>query len=84
MRELTPYAQITPRHLDGYLRTTRGEFRLMPLAGGGTRLEGRTWYRLDMGPEAYWQLFTDALIHRIHLRVLEHIKTEAERGPAGR
>jgi uncharacterized membrane protein YhaH (DUF805 family) len=86
MRELTPYGRITPPHLDGYLHTIRGEFRLIPLAAGGTRLEGRTWYRLDMGPEAYWLLLTDALIHRIHLRVLEHIKREAEaagRGPGG-
>jgi hypothetical protein len=31
-----------------------------------------------MAPEGYWQIFSDALIHRIHLRVLQHIKAEVE------
>ena len=38
MRELSPYPGIHPPHLDGYLRSRRGEFRLIPLAGGRTRL----------------------------------------------
>lgn len=42
LRELTPFAGIAPPHLDGYLRSTRGEFRLVPLADGRTRLEGST------------------------------------------
>jgi hypothetical protein len=32
-----------------------------------------------MAPEGYWQTFSDALIHRIHQRVLDHIKQEVER-----
>ena len=78
LRELTPYAHVTPPHLDGYLAATRGEFRLVALPGGRTRLEGRTWYRLRMGPEGYWQIYSDYLIHRIHARVLEHIKRQSE------
>ena len=35
--------------------------------------------RSDMAPEAYWQVISDALIHRIHARVLDHIKNEVER-----
>lgn len=31
----------------------------------------------------YWRLFSDYLIHRIHVRVLEHIKREVE-GDVGR
>jgi hypothetical protein len=31
-----------------------------------------------MWPSAYWQLWSDAIIHRIHLRVLRHIKSLAE------
>jgi hypothetical protein len=79
MRELSPYRGIHPPHLDGYLRSRRGEFRLIPLAGGRTRLEGRTWYELDMAPALYWQGIADAVIHRIHRRVLDHIKRESER-----
>ena len=79
MRELSPYRDLAPRHLHGYLRAQRGEFRLIPLSDGRTRLEGSTWYEIEMAPEGYWQVFSDALIHRIHQRVLDHIKHTAER-----
>jgi len=81
MFELTPYRHIHPPHLDGAFRSTRGEFRLVPLAEGGTRLEGSTWYQLDIYPHAYWTLWTDTLVHRIHGRVLRHIKRLAESAP---
>jgi hypothetical protein len=35
-----------------------------------------------MWPAAYWHLWSDYIIHRIHGRVLDHIKTLAE-APAG-
>ena len=78
LRELSPYARVSPPHLDGYLRSRRGEFRLVPVSDGRTRLEGHTWYELEMAPEGYWQLLSDYLIHRIHDRVLNHIKREVE------
>ena len=79
LRELSLYSNVSPPHLDGYLRSQRGEFRLIALPGGRTRLEGSTWYQLQMAPEGYWQVFSDYLIHAIHRRVLTHIKEEAER-----
>ena len=81
MRELSPYRDVSPPHLHGYLRSKRGEFRFVDLGDGRTRLEGSTWYQIDMAPEAYWQIFSDALIRRIHQRVLDHIKQEVEGGP---
>jgi uncharacterized membrane protein YhaH (DUF805 family) len=78
MRELSPYKNLSPPHLHGYLRSRRGEFRLVELQGGRTRLEGSTWYEIEMAPEGYWQMWSDFLIHRIHTRVLEHIKADAE------
>jgi hypothetical protein len=78
MQEWSPYA-IHPPHLDGYLVSRRGQFRLVALPDGRTRLEGTTWYTNRMWPESYWQLWSDAIIHRIHLRVLNHIKQTAER-----
>jgi hypothetical protein len=78
MFELTPYRHIHPPHLDDAFRSTRGEFVLVPLEGGGTRLIGRTWYTLDIRPHAYWTIWTDWLVHRIHVRVLRHIKGLAE------
>lgn len=78
MFELTPYKNVHPPHLDGTLRSNRGEFRLIALPDGRTRLEGSTWYEIDMFPQSYWTLWSHDLIHRIHLRVLKHVKRTAE------
>ncbi|APZ93161.1 DUF805 domain-containing protein [Fuerstiella marisgermanici] len=78
MFELTPYRHIHPPHLDTSFRSTRGGFLLEPLPNGGTRLTGTTWYVLEMHPQAYWTLWSDELVHRIHLRVLQHIQKVAE------
>lgn len=78
MDELSPYGAVHAPHLDGFLRSERGEFRLIPLPGGRTRLVGTTVYRNRMWPQAYWRRWSDPIIHAIHLRVLRHVKTEAE------
>jgi uncharacterized membrane protein YhaH (DUF805 family) len=78
LRELSPYGAIRAPHLDGAFRARRGEFRLIALPDGRTRLEGRTWYELDMAPAVYWRPWTDALVHAIHLRVLRHVRRLAE------
>ena len=78
LREWSPYSQVYAPHLKGFFRTTHGEFRLVPLPNGGTRLEGRTWYSLRMAPAAYWTPLADAILHRIHHRVLRHIAALAE------
>jgi hypothetical protein len=70
--------RIAPPHLTGYLEPVRGEFRLIRLPGGATRLEGSTWYEQRLRPEGYWVLFSDLVIRRIHVRVLEHIRLEVE------
>jgi uncharacterized membrane protein YhaH (DUF805 family) len=78
MKEWSPYASITPPHLDGYFKSRRGEFRLSAMPDGRTRLEGSTWYEMRLYPSSYWALFGDALIARIHQRVLRHIRAEVE------
>jgi hypothetical protein len=78
MRELSPYAKVTPNHLHGYLVSKRGEFRLTALGENRTLLEGRTWYQHGLWPAEYWRWRSHAIIHRIHMRVLNHIKTLAE------
>ncbi len=78
MEEWTPYSHIDPPHLHGFLMSNGGQFLLTPLPNGGTHLEGTTWYRHTLWPAAYWRLWSDAIIHRIHLRVLRHIRDEAE------
>jgi hypothetical protein len=78
MREWSPYAELLPQHLRGYLISKQGEFRLTPLPNHHTLLEGTTWYQHGLWPAQYWRWWSDAIIHRIHLRVLNHIKALAE------
>ena len=79
MVELTPWRHVHPPHLeDRSLASRRGEFRLIDLGEGRTRLEGRTWYAFDMHPQGYWTLWSDFSIHRIHRRVLDHVRDLAE------
>jgi len=73
MKELSPYNVVHAPHLDNYLQSRQGEFRLVALPGGRTRLEGSTWYEVAIFPQAYWTPWSDGLIHAIHVRVLEHI-----------
>ena len=78
MTELSPWPGIHPPHLDGYLASERGQFQLTTLPGGRTRLEGTTWYRHHLWPSTYWTLWSDYIIHRIHMRVLNHVKRLSE------
>jgi len=80
MQEWTPYREVHPAHLDGYLESRAGQFRLVPLEGGRTLLEGTTWYHHHLWPADYWKLWSDHIIHTIHLRVLRHVKELSEAG----
>lgn len=79
MEEWTFYKHIEPPHLHGFLVSEGGQFLLTPLPNGATRLEGTTWYRHGLWPSGYWRFWSDAIIHQIHMRVLRHIRDEAER-----
>lgn len=84
MRELNPLTQIQAPHLDQYMKSHGGQFLLTALPGGRTRLEGTTWYTHALWPQAYWQVWTDGILHAIHHRVLRHVKALAEADAAGR
>ena len=77
LRELSIYRKVYAPHLNGYFSSSRGEFRLVPTASG-TRLEGHTWYSVAIYPQGYWRLMSEALLHRIHRRVLDQVKRETE------
>jgi hypothetical protein len=79
MEELSPYPHLKTTHLDGYLQSHEGELRLIAVPGGKTLLEGTTWYTDRIWPSQYWQVWSDLIIHHIHLRVLNHIKDLSER-----
>jgi hypothetical protein len=80
LSEWSPYSHIHPPHLDHFLTSSGGQFELIELPGGRTRLTGTTWYQHHMFPATYWRLWSDWIIHRIHLRVLNHVKTLSEPG----
>jgi uncharacterized membrane protein YhaH (DUF805 family) len=77
MKELSP-GQANPPHLHGFLESERGQFELEALPNGNTKVIGTTWYRHSLWPEAYWRAWSDEITHTIHMRVLSHIKMQAE------
>ena len=79
MNEFNPFWEIHPPHLDGYFKSYKGQFKLTKIDNNSTELEGTTWYKVDITPEIYWKSWSDFIIHRIHKRVLNHIKVEAEK-----
>ena len=78
LNELSPWGREHPPHLHGYFVSQGGQFLLTELPGHRTRLEGTTWYQNIMWPATYWHWWSDYVIHRIHMRVLTHIREHAE------
>ncbi|TDS15003.1 hypothetical protein DFQ03_1636 [Maribacter caenipelagi] len=78
MNELNPFWNVHPPHLDGYFKSYKGQFKLTKISKNKTELEGTTWYKVDIYPEIYWKGWSNFIVHRIHERVLNHIKYESE------
>ena len=78
MKELS-FWDIDAPHLHDYFVSKKGQFKLTKLSNGLTRLEGTTWYTHNIRPVFYWQLWSNYIIHKIHERVLNHIKDNSER-----
>lgn len=82
MRELGLFGQtIDAHHLHSAYASLEGGFKLEPMPGGRTRLVGESRYLLNIAPAAYWNLWTKEIVHMVQRRVLEHVKTRAERTP---
>jgi hypothetical protein len=77
MKEISFY-DIHPTHLHGYWVSQKGQFKLTKLKNGHTLLEGTTWYINKIKPDFYWTTWSDYIVHKIHIRVLEHIKLQSE------
>lgn len=78
MTEMSFY-DIHPTHLHGYWVSKQGQFKLTALPNGHTLLEGTTWYVNKIKPDIYWTTWSDYIVHKIHNRVLEHIKVQSEK-----
>lgn len=77
MKELS-FWDIDAPHLHDYFVSKQGQFKLTALPNGKTLLEGTTWYYHNIKPAIYWQIWSDHIIHKIHERVLTHIKKKSE------
>ncbi len=77
MRELS-FWDVNSPHLHDYFVSKRGQFELVQLDNGSIKLVGTTWYYHDIKPDAYWRLWSNYIIHKIHHRVLDHIKVVSE------
>lgn len=78
MKEWSPYGDIQTAHLHNYYVSKKGRFVLTALSNGHTRVDGTSWYQHNLEPGGYWRWWSDAIIHRIHTRVLTHIKVLSE------
>ena len=77
MKELS-FWDIDAPHLHDYFVSKQGQFKLTQLPNGNTLLIGTTWYYHNIKPTFYWKLWSNYIIHKIHNRVLTHIKHTAE------
>lgn len=77
LHEISPWGHISPPHLHDTFVSERGRFRLRE-KDGRTEVAGTTWYRQAMRPDWYWSRVSDLIIHKIHRRVLDHIRQRAE------
>ncbi|MBI3259364.1 MAG: hypothetical protein HYZ54_07835 [Ignavibacteriae bacterium] len=77
MKELS-FWDIDAPHLHDYFVSKQGQFKLTQLPNGNTLLEGTTWYYNNIHPNFYWNIWSDYIVHRIHERVLTHIKKISE------
>jgi uncharacterized membrane protein YhaH (DUF805 family) len=79
MEELSPYGHIRTLHIDGgYFQAQDAQFVLTRLPSGHTVLAGTSRYTNRMWPVSYWRLWSDAIVHEIHMRVFRQIKRLAE------
>lgn len=77
MKEIS-FWDVDAPHLHDYFISKRGQFKLTTLSNGNTLLEGSTWYYNKIRPNIYWNLWSNYIVHKIHNRVLEHIKECSE------
>jgi hypothetical protein len=77
MKEMS-FWDIDAPHLHDYFVSKKGQFELVYLGNGKTKLIGTTWYYNHIQPNLYWNLWSENIIHAIHDRVLEHIKKNSE------
>lgn len=62
----------------GHIETKRGQFLLKDNCNGTTTLIGNSWYKLNVFPAWYYDLWAQSIVRNVHLRVMKHIKKISE------
>lgn len=83
-RELTFRVRAQPTNIERLIAVERGQFLLERNGDGTTTIRGTTWYRLRTAPFCYFGLWSQRLLHAIHMRVLDHVKRLSEHPGASR
>lgn len=78
MKELS-FWDVDAPHLHDYFVSKKGQFKITKISDNETLLEGTTWYYNKIKPNFYWNLWSDYIVHKIHDRVLTHIKQTSEK-----
>jgi hypothetical protein len=81
MTEMNPFAEVHAAHLSGHFEVDHGEFLLIPLPGGRTKIVGTSWYHHRFAPAWYWSMWTDSVVHQVQLRMLSAIANQAAARP---
>jgi hypothetical protein len=63
----------------GHIETQRGQFILKDNHDGTTTLIGNSWYKLNVFPAWYYDLWAESIVRNVHLRVMNHIKLLSEK-----
>lgn len=63
----------------GHIETQRGQFLLKDNHDGTTTLIGNSWYKLNVFPAWYYDLWAESIVRNVHLRVMNHIKILSEK-----
>jgi hypothetical protein len=79
MEEMSPYRSVHAPHVDGYFKTQNTSFTLKTMPDGTTRLTAKASHMLHIDPVLYWKPFAEWAIEQNVGRVLEDIKSKAER-----
>lgn len=81
-QELTFDITEQPRdpEIMGHIDIKRGQFILKDNGDGTTTLIGNSWYTLYVFPVVYFDSWAESITRNVHLRVMEHIKEQAEGG----
>ena len=74
MKELSPYDEVKAEHLHNYFKVNYGEIILEPINKTKTKMIAITSYEYQIAPKWYWQLWSNQIINKMHLHVLESFK----------